>query len=198
MRDRLTPSLFASNDLLLSLLACLLAASFLIATVKKQEEVKPETERAAGNISVYVFWRDGIDADIDVHLLDPNREHTFYAHRAGRVWNLLRDDLGQPNDFTGRNFENAFARGLPPGEYVVNVQVYRSPPDLFPIQVDAELRIIPTLGGDARLTYSGTVTLDHVSDEATLFRFLIDAQGNMVPGSLNNQFLRFAGPGGVQ
>ena len=198
MRDRLTPSLFASNDLLLSLLACLLAASFLIAVVKKQEEIKPETERAAGNISVYVFWRDGIDADIDVHLLDPNREHTFYAHRAGRVWNLLRDDLGLPNDFTGRNFENAFARGLPPGEYVVNVQAYRSTPGLFPIQIDAELRIISSLKDNARLVYSRSVTLDHVSDEATLFRLLIVETGNMVPGSLSNEFLRFAGPGGTQ
>src|SRR5690242_12753632 len=98
-RDRLTPVLFAWNDLLLSLLACLLVAAFLISVQKKQEASK-ETDRSAGNISVYVFWPDGIDADIDTHLRDPDGEHVYFSHKSGKIWSLLRDDLGSFNDVT--------------------------------------------------------------------------------------------------
>src|SRR5690348_7644476 len=95
-RDRLTPVLFAWNDLLLSLLACLLVAAFLIAA-KQKPQPETLTERSAGNISVFIFWPDG-DTDIDTHLRDPAGEHVFFSHRAGKIWNLLRDDLGNVSD----------------------------------------------------------------------------------------------------
>jgi hypothetical protein len=41
------------------------------------------------------------------------------------VFNLLRDDLGKAQDLTDNNYEVACSRGLPPGEYVVNVHMYR-------------------------------------------------------------------------
>lgn len=189
-RDRLTPVLFAWNDLLLSLLACLLVAAFLISVQKKQEETK-ETDRSAGNISIYVFWPDGIDADIDTHLRDPDGEHVYFSHKSGKIWSLLRDDLGSFNDVTDRNYENAYARGAPAGEYIVNVQAYRSNA-AFPITVDAELRITPDLD-KSPVTFKAKVTLDRVGDEATLFRFSIDGEGRLVPGSVNSQFVKLAG-----
>lgn len=188
-RDRLTPVLFAWNDLLLSLLACLLVAAFLIAAKKPQEPTK-ETDRSAGNISVYVFWNDG-DIDVDTHLRSPDGEHVYFSHRAGSVWNLLRDDLGNTNDLTLRNFENAYARGLPPGEYAVNVHCYRNNAK-FPVTVEAELRIQIDLKAGSAVTYPARVTLDHIGDEATLWRFQIDDHGNLVPGSVHNQFTPLA------
>lgn len=187
--DRLTPSLFAANDLLLSLLACLLAAAFLIAAQKKPEEPK-ETDRSAGNISVYSFWPDG-DTDVDLHLRDPSGEHVYFSHRAGQVWNLLRDDLGNTNDLATRNFENAYARGLPAGEYTVNVHAYRNNAK-FPIVVEGELRIQPELKAGSATTFIARATLDRLGDEATLWRFSIDKDGKLVPGSVHNQFFPLA------
>lgn len=191
MRDRLTPVLFAWNDLLLSLLACLLVAAFLISVQKKKEAETKETDRSAGNISVYAFWREG-DIDIDTHMRDPLGEHVYFSHRAGRVWNLLRDDLGRSNDLTGQNFENAYARGLPPGEYTVNVHAFRNG-ESYPVEINAELRIEQQIGG-TRTTHNAHVVLDHVGDEATLWRFSIDSTGNLVPGSVHNQFTALARP----
>jgi uncharacterized protein YfaP (DUF2135 family) len=190
-RDRLTPALFAWNDLLLSLLACLLVAAFLIAA-KKQQETKTETDRSAGNVSVYTFWREG-DIDIDTHMRDPDGEHVYFSHRAGKVWNLLRDDLGKTNDVTPRNFENAYARGLPPGEYAVNVHAYRNNSS-YPIEVDAELRIQSELKAGSAITFTARVTLDHLGDEATLWRFSIDDRGHLIPGSVHSQFIQLARP----
>ena len=189
-KDRLTPVLWAWQDLLLSLLACLLVAAFLISVQKKQQETTKETDRSAGNISVYVFWPDG-DTDIDTHLRSPDGEHVYFSHRAGRIWNLLRDDLGNTSDATLRNFENAYARGLPAGEYVVNIHAYRNNAR-FPVEVEAELRIQPELKAGSAVTFIARATLDHVGDEATMFRFLIDNDGKLVPGSVHSQFIPMA------
>jgi hypothetical protein len=187
--DRLTPVLFAWNDLLLSLLACLLVAAFLI-SVQKKHEADTATDRSAGNASVYVWWADNIDTDVDTYLRSPDGDRVFFAHKSGTVWSLLRDDLGLPNDLTPHNFENGFARGLPPGEYTVNVNVYRNS-DVYPVAVDAELRLQTDKAGSL-VTFTAHVTLDHLGDEATLWRFSIDDEGGLVPGSVHNQFVPLA------
>jgi len=190
-RDRLTAALWSWNDLIWTLFAGVLVVAFLIAA-KKQQEVKTETDRSAGNISVYAFWTEG-DIDIDTHMRDPDGEHVYFSHRAGKVWNLLRDDLGKTNDVTPRNFENAYARGLPPGEYVVNVHAYRNNAS-YPVEVDAELRIQSDLKAGSATTFTARVVLDHLGDEATLWRFSIDERGHLVPGSVHSQFLQLARP----
>ena len=191
-KERLTPILWAWQDLLLSLFACLLVATVLIAAKKKHEEETKETDRSAGNISVYVFWPEG-DTDIGTHMRDPHGEHVYFSHRAGKVWNLLRDDLGKTNDLTNRNFENVYARGLLPGEYVVNVHAYRNNAS-YPVEVDAELRIQSDLKAGSATTFTARVVLDHLGDEATLWRFSIDERGHLVPGSVHSQFIQLARP----
>lgn len=188
-RDRITSTLWVQNDLIWTLFLVVLTAALLIAAQKKPEEPK-ETDRSAGNISVYLFWSDG-DTDIDLHLRDPEGEHVYFSHRAGKVWNLLRDDLGNTADLGTRNFENAYARGLPPGEYAVNIHCYRNNAK-FPVTVDAELRIQSDLKAGSAVTFVAHATLDHIGDEATMFRFQIDGNGNLVPGSVNNQFIPLA------
>jgi hypothetical protein len=188
-KGRLLPSWIASYDLSMTLNAGLLVGMLLIAPLPKPETPK-ETDRSAGNISVYVFWPEG-DTDIDTHMRDPAGEHVYFSRRAGKVWNLLRDDLGNTADLGTRNFENGFARGLPPGEYVVNVHAYRNNAR-FPVEVEAELRIQPELKAGSAVTFIARATLDHIGDEATMFRFLIDNDGKLVPGSVHNQFVPLA------
>ncbi len=189
-KERLTPVLFAWNDLLLSLLACLLIAAFLIASKKQQDETK-ETDRSAGDISVFLFWPDG-DTDLDLWLRSPDGDIVSFNHKSGTTWSLLRDDLGNPNDLTPHNFENAYSRGMPPGEYAVTVHAFRNG-ETYPVAADAELRIRPDRN-KSPVTFNAHVVLDHVGDEATLWRFSIDNSGNLVPESINNQSIRLARP----
>lgn len=189
MRDRRVPVLFAANDLLLSLLACLLAAVILIAQPKPPID-QTAVARNAGAISVYTFWQDGINLDVDTHLSDPGGEHVFYQHPAGKVWNLLRDDMGMINDPGHHNFENAVARGTPPGEYRVNVAAYRGARGLYPANVEIEIRITGDVeqGASGQTILHRTVTLDDTGDEVTAFAFQIDANGRLVPGSVNSLY----------
>lgn len=193
MRDRqLTATLFAWNDLLWSLLACFLivAALLINQTAKKKAEAEEQGDRSAGDISVYLFWPDGLDVDIDTHLMDPSGEHVFFASRGGRVWNLLRDDLGRSNDVSARNFENAYARSAIPGEYIVNAHVYRKGSFIGPIAIEAEIRFGDKAG--TRVVFNRRLELTHLGDEDTLFRFMIGADGRIVPRSMNHLFVPIA------
>lgn len=184
MGDRRVPVLFAWNDLLLSLLACLLVMLLLISKPQPKSE---KTDDPAGSISVFVFWRDNVDLDIDTHLASPDGEHVFFGHKSGKTWDLLRDDLGTITDPTPRNFENAFARGSAPGRYIVNVAAYRGTSELYPVTVDIEVRISPN-PSVSPLVLHRSIILDRTGEEATAFSFILDRTGHVVPGSVNSLF----------
>lgn len=192
---QVVPTLFAWNDLLWSLLACLLVAVILVSQQKKANS-DPAAARAIGNIAVFVYWPDDTDVDIDTHLSGPGGEHVYYKHPSGKVWNLLRDDMGAINDGTPRNFENASTRGIPAGEYIINVSAYRGADNLFPVTVGVELRINPSVdgGGPPQLVLNRKVTLDHIGEEATAFRFTADSNGHVNPDSINAIYVALAGP----
>ena len=189
-RDRsLATTLFTFNDLLWALLACFMFTTVVLVTViSKSKTEKTSDEKPAGSISVYVYWKDGIDLDIDTHLSSPDDKHVFFAQLSGKTWNLLRDDLGMQFDSEARNFENAYARGLPPGDYVVNVHAYRGADALYPAEIEGEVIITanPNAGKGGQIVVRQKITLYRTGEEATLVRFTIDGKGNVVSGSVNH------------
>ena len=95
----LVATLFTFNDLIWSLLACFMVMTALLVTqISKTKTEKTSEETPAGSISVYAFWQDGIDVDIDLHLSSPSGDHVYFAKLSGKIWNLLRDDLGMVAD----------------------------------------------------------------------------------------------------
>jgi hypothetical protein len=54
----------------------------------------------------------------------PGDKRVGYISKQGTVVALLRDDLGATSDLTDANFESAYTRGIPDGEYGVNVHCY--------------------------------------------------------------------------
>ena len=187
----LVATLFTFNDLIWSLLACFMVLTALLVTqISKTKTEKTSEETPAGSISVYAFWQDGIDVDIDLHLSSPSGDHVYFAKLSGKIWNLLRDDLGMIADPGPRNFENAYARGLPAGDYVVNIHAYRGGPDRYPVDVDGEVIITanPNAGKGSQKVVKQRVTLYRTGEETTLVRFTIDGKGNVVPGSVNHIF----------
>lgn len=184
----LVATLFGVNDLLNTLVACLLViVAILIVQVKKSAEAETQSV-PPGSVSVYAFWRDGVNVDVDLHMASPDGEHVFFSHMADRIWNLLRDDLGTTGDNTPRNFENAYARGLIPGEYVINLHLYRGNATDLPITVDAEVRITTFDYANAQpnVIINKAVILTHQGDEQTVLRFTIGADGYLVPGSMSD------------
>jgi hypothetical protein len=133
---------------------------------------------APGNMTAAIIWPEG-STDVDLWVTGPGQPRaTGYSNRAGRLWNLLRDDLGTAGDNTPLNFEHAYSRGLPAGEYILNAHCYTC---ASAVPVSFEVR----LGGPGErqeLLFSGTETLPP-KQERTLVRFKLDANGKVVPGS---------------
>ena len=161
-----------------------------------------------GNITVEIYWPDELDADVDLWVLGPGDRPVGYSNRGGVVFNLLRDDLGNLADTTPFNYEVAYSRGLPAGEYVVNVHLYRFPmqgnfagmSNKTPIEVQVVVGVKENPGATWRRLAGKSVTLSGFGQEITVMRFTIDEAGALVRGSINDvpKALRAATPGAVQ
>ncbi|RMD89600.1 MAG: hypothetical protein D6811_11960 [Alphaproteobacteria bacterium] len=141
---------------------------------------------APGNVVVEARWADGLPADVDLWVQGPGDAPVGYSRKSGRVFDLLRDDLGTERDGTELNYEFAFSRGAPAGEYTVNLHLFNAGrvPLPLPVTVTISLRH-PEHGRVVRIA-SRKVTLTRQGEELTVARFRLDAQGQLEAGSLHD------------
>lgn len=165
---------------------------FLVAVLHINPEADPneDTETPPGNVIVNIFWEDTINVDVDLWVLGPKDSRPVgYSNRAGRTFNLLRDDLGTVNDDTNMNFENAYSRGIPDGEYIINVHMFanKERPYKWPITVKVIVTIMdPENSKNAKTeVFVGDVDLTRHSDEVTAIRFKTKNK-KVVPESTNS------------
>lgn len=143
-----------------------------------------------GNVIVAIEWPPG-NTDVDLWVTGPGEiVPVGYSNKSGLLWNLLRDDLGTSPDATPSNYENAYTRGITPGEYVINVHCYRCP--ILPVPVDVEISIQKDGAGGAKepmkIIATTTVVLREDAEELTALRFKLTKDGDLVPGSMNHVF----------
>lgn len=174
------------QDTLLAMLLILTAAviSFLASISPKAnaDPVKPP-----GQLVATITWPTG-PIDVDLWLSGPQDDAIGFSNKSGKVWALLRDDLGTANDPTPMNLEFASTRGLPDGEYAVNVRCYGCAGKV-PVPVSVEVRM-----AEGGLVYRGTTDLVRDKDEKTAIRFRV-AGGKVVPGSESRVFKKMRGEG---
>ena len=175
--------------------ALLMLGGFVLVTVLMITAVNPPAksaevagEESPGNIIIEAHWPSRIDSDVDLWVKAPGDRPVGYSNPAGKVFNLLRDDLGKSNDSSGLNYEVAYSRGMPAGEYVANVHMYRSNGAPFPVKVEIMARIKRKPQAPAHALARKTVELRHENDEVTAFRFTLDSRGYVVPGSMNSLY----------
>ena len=152
-------------------------------------------DKAPGNVIVEAQWTDGLDADVDLWVRAPGDRPVGYSNKAGNFFNLLRDDLGKPLDVTNLNYEVAYTRGLPAGDYVINLHLYRALAQTLPIDVQVVASLRATAQSESVPLVSTHVPLFKVGQELTAIRFKLDGKGQLVPGSVNSIYkpLRSAG-----
>src|SRR5690349_3007004 len=107
----------------LMLQGIILAVAFALILMNPPQQSRAD-EVPPGALTVQAFWPDDLDVDVDLWVLAPGDRPVGYSNKDGRFFNLLRDDLGFVNDPSGKNFEVAYSRALPAGEYVINVHLY--------------------------------------------------------------------------
>ena len=160
-------------DTLFNLLGVLLF--FIIALLAQVNPPATPDIAQPGNIVVSAAWPEGSN-DVDLWVQHAGDIAVGYSNKSGKVWSLLRDDLGNVNDSTPMNYESSFSRGIPDGEYAVNVKCFTCS-GKFPVPVAVEVRL-----ATGELIFRGVVELVANKQERTAVRWRM-ADGRVVAGS---------------
>ena len=149
-------------------------------------ESKTSDDPLLGNVIVEITWPDDLDVDVDLWVQAPDDRPVGYSNRGGRFFDLLRDDLGFLQDITNSNIEMAYSRGIPAGEYIVNVHMYRNQVEVWPIHVQVLVSVKADITKAATPILRAAVDLVREDEERTVFRFVLDKDGKLERGSVNH------------
>ena len=141
-----------------------------------------------GNVVVEINWPSKIDADVDLWVEAPGDQPVGYSNKGGKVFNLLRDDLGQFRDLTDVNYEVAYSRGVVEGEYTINIHLYRNKSAVVPVPVTVVASVKRSDGANLKRLTSAKVELGYTGEEVTVVRFALNKAGEIVPGSMHDLF----------
>jgi hypothetical protein len=172
--------------ILLALAGFVAIVLLLLPHLNPPGEAAEDTTQPPGNVIVEIRWPDDIDADVDLWVQAPGDRPVGYSNKGGKYFNLLRDDLGKRNDATGMNYEVAYSRGIPNGEYTVNVHLYRNPSNIYPIPVTIVTSVKRTPSESARQLLASEVELTREGEEITVYRFELTDEGHLVAGSVHS------------
>lgn len=177
-------------DTALLMLGGFVLMAVLMMTVMNPPAKSSQTEgvQAPGNVIVEVQWPDRLEADVDLWVEAPGDTPVGYSNKSGNVFNLLRDDLGKAQDMTDFNYEVAYSRGTPAGEYVVNLHMYRGFNVTYPVPVKVVVSVKHDETDGAEQLVATTVQLHKENQELTALRFRLDPSGTLVSGSVNTLF----------
>jgi len=168
--------------LFLLVFAYLVISAVALAHVAKKDQDQSAGKAPPGNVIVEIWWQRDLDDDVDLWVQGPGDMPVGYSNKSGMIFNLLRDDLGKGGDPNSMNYEVAYGRGHWPGEYVVNVMLYRSRDRIIPVTVKVGLQ---NDHGGVQQVLESHVDLQFEGQETTVFRFKLDDKGAFVPGSMN-------------
>lgn len=173
--------------LMLALAGFMAIVILLLPHLNPPGEAKTQDAIPPGNVIVEARWPDGMRTDVDLWVQGPGDVPVGYSNKGGALFNLLRDDLGTRGDATPLNYEVSYSRGVVPGEYVVNLHLYRQEeigrkavPTTVTVSVKADEK------RSARQVLVADIDLLHQGQELTVFRFALDDLGGLVPGSVHN------------
>lgn len=157
---------------------------FVIALLAMQPPAKTGEVPAKAELIISASWDDGRSEDIDLWVAGPNNALVWFRQPQAGLLALDRDDRGEEGDVVvvdGRRVRNPLnrevvtLRGQVPGEYIVNLQYYKSQTDL-PVDVRVTLtKVNPQL----KVLFHQTLTLQRPGDELTAIRFSLNAQGEV-------------------
>lgn len=174
------------RDIIMLALAGFVTLVMLLLPHIHPEAIAEDTDQAPGNMIVELRWPDELNADVDLWVQAPGDRPVGYLHKGGQVFNLLRDDLGKGSDLTSLNYEFAYSRGAPEGEYTVNVHLYRNKDKVFPVPATVAVSLKSAGSRTARQILASNVTLLRAGQETTVFRFKLDEHSKFISSSVHD------------
>jgi len=151
----------------------------------KAEQTTAEVD-SPGNLIVEARWPDDVDADVDLWVQGPEDRPVGYSNQSASLFNLLRDDLGTVNDMTKLNYEVAYSRGAPAGEYAVNLHLYSNRARKYPIPVIVTVSLKGKPSESAKRLLNREIELKSRGKETTVYRFKVGDDRRLVKGSVHD------------
>jgi len=171
--------------IMLALAGFVMIVMLLLPHINPRAANEQETQ-SPGNVMVELRWPDHVDADVDLWVEGPGDTPVGYSNKDGSVFNLLRDDLGRDSDLTDLNYEFSYSRGVPSGEYTVNVHLYRNGGHHFPLPVTVAVSVKGTDASSSQRLLNTKLDLLREGQETTVFRFQLDEDGDLIAGSVHD------------
>ncbi len=138
-----------------------------------------------GNVVVEAHWPTNMQVDVDLWVQAPGEYPVGFWNQGGPTFNLLRDDLGGQGDATEENYEISYSRGIPAGEYIVNVHMYGPLKPGTKVPVSIVVGVKKKFDTELRQILKTVVRLERRRQEETAFRFQLTEEGELVAGSVN-------------
>jgi len=167
-------------------------AGFVVCVVLLLPHLNPAGAKTAdnieppGNVIIEARWPDSLDTDVDLWVQGPGDVPVGYSNKGGALFNLLRDDLGKRGDATGLNYEVSYSRGIVPGEYTINLHLYRNPARVSPVPVTVVASVKRNAKDSAKQILVSDVDMKREGQETTVYRFALDEDGGLVAGSVHS------------
>lgn len=155
----------------------------LLPYIKRSSE-EAQDHKAPGNVIIEMHWPQDMPFDVDLWVKAPGEPPVGFWNQGGIVFNLLRDDLGDEGDATKQNYEVTYSRGIPAGEYTINVHMYGPLPSGIVIPVTVVVSTRQEFSHTRQLLKT-VVHLDRRNQEETAFNFRLTAEGDLIKDSVS-------------
>ncbi len=171
------------RDVILLALIGFVAMVVMLLPHLKKSEVEAQDHKAPGNVIVEMHWPSEQLVDVDLWVMGPDSTPVGFWNLGNRVFNLLRDDLGIEGDATDENYEVAYSRGIPAGEYIVNVHMYGPVPKGMTIPVTVVVSVRKDLEATKQILKT-QINLKKRNQEETAYRFRLTSKGELIEDSV--------------
>ena len=182
-------STIAFVDLLFNILVgfvfLFLVAFLMINPVAKKADIEKKAE-----FLITMRWPNDSPQDIDLWVMDPQKNKVGFASKETGLIHLERDDLGRGNDTVtvggkitvlNQNIENTTIRGILPGDYYVSVHFY-SLNQIIKEPIPVKIRIEKI--NPYSILYEGTKYLKVEGQTVNFVKFTVNEQGTVT--EINN------------
>jgi hypothetical protein len=139
---------------------------------------------------ITMSWPHTSPQDIDLWIMDPQKNKVGFSSKETGLMHLERDDLGWANDtvnvggkitLLNQNIENVTIRGIQPGDYYVSVHFY-SLNQIIKKPIPVKIRIEKI--NPYSILYEGTKYLKTEGQTVNFVRFTVNEQGTVT--EINN------------
>lgn len=171
------------RDVILLALIGFVAMVVMLLPHLRKSEVEAQDHKAPGNVIVEMHWPSEQQVDVDLWVMGPDSTPVGFWNLGNEVFNLLRDDLGIEGDATDENYEVAYSRGIPAGEYIVNVHMYGPVPPGMTVPVNIVVSVRKELEA-TRQILATQINLTRRHQEETAYRFRLTSEGELIEDSV--------------